>query len=75
MAQLYFYVPDVVAAKVEQHARAVGLTTSRYLARLVQQNLGEEWPEGYLETVVGGWQGEPLVRPSQPALEERDPIS
>lgn len=44
------------------------------LARLVQQNLGEEWPEGYLETVVGGWQGEPLLRPIQPDLEERDPI-
>ncbi len=44
------------------------------LARLVQQNLGEEWLEGYLEAVVGGWQGEPLMRPIQPKLEERDPI-
>ncbi len=34
MAQLYFYVPDTVAEKIEQLARSTGLTTSRYLAKL-----------------------------------------
>jgi len=68
------YVPDAIAVKIEQHALAVGLTPSRYLTRLVQQNLGEDWPEGYLEAVVGDWQGEPLVLPIQLDLEERDPL-
>lgn len=72
MAQLYFYVPDILAEKVQQRAQAVGLSTSRYLAKMVEQNLSEGWPEGYFEAVVGGWRGEPLERSQQPELEERE---
>lgn len=75
MAQLYFYVPDTVAAKIEQLARATGLTTSRYLAKLVQQNIEDQWPDGYLEAVIGGWQGEPLERPDQLNLQDREQLN
>lgn len=74
MAQLYFYVPDTLAEKVQQRAQSAGLPLSRYLAKLVEQNLNEEWPEGYFEAVVGGWQGESLERPEQPMLEERETL-
>jgi len=30
------------------------------------------WPPGFFEHVVGSWQGEPLTRPEQPPLEQRD---
>jgi hypothetical protein len=29
----------------------------------------QEWPEGFFERVVGGWQGEPLERPDQGRFE------
>ncbi len=71
MAQVYFYVPDPVAEKIEQLARAAGLATSLYLANLVQQTIEDQWPDGYLDAVIGGWNGEPLERPDQLNLQVR----
>jgi len=31
-----------------------------------------EWPKGFFEKVVGGWQGDPLERPEQGPAERRD---
>ena len=72
MPQLHFYVPEPVAARVRQRAMAAGLSASRYLAELVQREVGTEWPQGFFEQVVGGWQGEPLDRPPQGAFETRE---
>jgi hypothetical protein len=36
------------------------------------ENLG--WQPGFFEEVVGGWEGEPLVRSEQPELETRDEL-
>lgn len=30
-----------------------------------------EWPDGFFETVIGGWQGDDLIRAEQGNLEER----
>jgi hypothetical protein len=30
------------------------------------------WSEGFFEEVIGGWEGEPLVREPQPEYQERD---
>lgn len=72
MPQLHLYVPRKVAATVQHKAEQEGLSVSRYLANLVRREIGEGWPEGYFEEVVGGWQGEPLERPPQGTLETRD---
>lgn len=32
------------------------------------------WLAGFFEEVIGGWEGEPLVRPEQPELETRDEL-
>lgn len=71
MTQLHLYVPDDVAAKVQERAERQGLSVSRYLARLVKKEIGEGWPEGYFEDVIGGWKGEPLTRPPQGTPERR----
>jgi hypothetical protein len=34
-----------------------------------------EWPEGFFEEVVGGWQGEPLTRTPQGEYEDREPLA
>jgi len=72
MAQLHMYVPDSVAEKIRQKAEAKRMTVSRYLAELAKTDAEMDWPDGYFETIVGGWEGEPLARPGQGTLEARD---
>jgi hypothetical protein len=57
---------------VQRRAAAAGVSTSRYLADLIKEKVGADWPAGYFEKVVGGWQGDPLERPAQGEFESRD---
>lgn len=34
----------------------------------------KQWQEGFFEEVIGGWEGEPLVREKQPDYEEREQL-
>ena len=34
----------------------------------------EEWVPNFFEEVIGGWEGEPLVREPQPEYQEREPL-
>ena len=74
MPQLHTYIPEPLASKVRERARARGLSVSKYLAGLVAKELGGEWPEGFFEEVGGGWEGGPRERPSLGELEERDEL-
>jgi len=74
MPQLHFYVPDAVAKQIRARARAVGLSVSRYLAKVVGGDMAKGWPPGFFDEVVGGWQGKPLRRPSQGKLEKREAL-
>lgn len=74
MAQMHFYVPDPVARQLRARAKALGLTVSRYLAEVVQREVGQGWPEKYFEEVVGRWDGEPLRRPPQVDYEDREAL-
>jgi hypothetical protein len=60
MAQLNFYVPDDTEAEVRRRAKARGLSISAYLAALLKEGLGskDDWPTGFFENVIGGWQGD-----------------
>jgi hypothetical protein len=72
--QLHLYVPDDVGDAIRRRAEAAGISVSRYLADLVQREVGGGWPEGFFEEVVGGWQGAALQRSPQGDLEVRDPL-
>ena len=37
-----------------------------------EEKVSNQWPDGYFETVFGGWQGEPLERPEQGEFEQRE---
>lgn len=66
---------DDIAAEIRYNAEVRGLSISRYLADLVTRELGTSWPEGYFERVPGSWVGdEPLERPPDLPLEEREPF-
>lgn len=70
MTQLYCEVPEPLARRVEKKAGEVHLSVSEYLAKLIERDVGSEWPEGYFESVVGCWQGD-LERPEQGEYEKR----
>ena len=74
MPQLHLYVPDRVAGVVRERARARGMTVSGYLAELVTREVASDWPEGYFDQVVGGWEGGPLRRPAQGRFESREEL-
>jgi hypothetical protein len=72
MPQLHLYIPDELAERIQRQAQSANLSVSRYLAELVQREVVTDWPEGYFEEVVGGWQGGALERPPQGMLEQRE---
>jgi hypothetical protein len=72
MPQLHCYVAEDVAKAIRRRARARGLSVSQYLAQLAEQDATIGWPPGYFENVIGGWKGDPLVRPPQGEYEERE---
>jgi hypothetical protein len=74
MPQLHLYVSDKLAARAREHAEREGVSLSRYLAEVVRREVGEGWPEGFFDAVIGGWQGEPLARPPQGEPEARDDL-
>lgn len=71
MPQLHLYVPETVASVVRERARARGMTVSGYLAELVAREVASDWPGGYFDEVVGGWEGKRLRRPPQGRFEKR----
>ena len=74
MPQLHLYVSKEIAAEVKRRADRQGISASRYLADMVRREVADEWPDGFFEQVIGGWQGAPLRRPEQLPLERRDEL-
>jgi len=74
MPQLHFYVADAVAAELRKKAEGKGLSISKYLAEIARREVCSDWPEGFFEEGIGGWQGSLLTRPEQGELEEREPF-
>lgn len=72
MPQLHIYVPEKVAGVVRERAQSLGMTVSGYLAELVMREVASDWPPGYFDAVVGGWEGKPLRRPPQGRFERRE---
>jgi hypothetical protein len=73
MTQLSCEVPEPLARRVEEKAGEVHLSVSEYLAKLIERDVAEGWPEGYFEKVIGSWQGD-LERPEQIDNEQRESL-
>ena len=71
MAQLHFYLPDLLAEKLKKKAEKAHLSVSKYIAELAKRELENDWPEGYFE-LFGTWQGEKLKRADQLLFENRE---
>lgn len=70
MAQLHCYVPDDIAEQFQRKAKCAHLSTSKFLAKLIKNELDPQWPEGYFD-LFGSWEGDPLKRPDQGKHENR----
>jgi hypothetical protein len=66
LPQLHLYVPEDVAEELRRRAEAEGLSTSRYLARLVSREVAEGFPEDWFDRVAGKWVGDLERAPSGP---------
>ncbi len=74
MPQLHLYLPEEIAKRVRAKASSRSVSVSRYLSDLVRREMGEDWPPGFWDQVVGGWAGETITRPPQGEFEPREPI-
>jgi hypothetical protein len=63
MPQLYFSVERPLAEELARRAADENLPLSQYLARLVREQVREEWPDDYLSAVIGCCADEPLQEP------------
>ena len=73
MPQLHFYVPEDIAHRVRERAKACNMSVSRYLAEMVTREVGETWPEGYFDRVCGRWEG-PFPPPIREHAERLDSV-
>ena len=73
MPQLHCYVPDEVATQFQQKAKHAHLSVSKYLAKLIKDEIANQWPEGYFD-LFGSWEGDPLERPEQGLYEKREEL-
>lgn len=70
MPQLYFSVDRPLAEELARRAADANLPLSKYLARLVREQVQSDWPEGYLATVIGCCADDPLQEPHDEPPEE-----
>jgi len=73
MAQLHCYVPDDIAARLQKKAQQSHVPVSKYLAKLIKKEIGNEWPKNYFD-LFGSWEGEILKRPEQGKMERREEL-
>lgn len=73
MPQLHCYVPEEVAAQFQQKAKQAHLSVSKYLAKLIKNEIISQWPEDYFE-LFGSWEGDPFELPKQGIYEKREEL-
>lgn len=70
MPQLHFSVDEKTAAALSIAAESRNISLSRYLAELVSALAVSQWPDGYLESVVGSCAQAPLTEPTDLELDD-----
>lgn len=71
MPQLHCYVPESTMKQLTQKAKKSHLSTSKYLALLIQKDIGTKWPDDFFD-LYGSWEGDALRREAQDDYETRE---
>jgi putative addiction module CopG family antidote len=67
---------DYIELNSREDIQALGRDISRRGTEGIEkEKASNQWPDGYFETVFGGWQGDPLLRPEQGEFEQREPFN
>ena len=74
MPQIQLDLPEDVVEEVRRQAETRGVSVNRIVEEMVRGGRAGGWPVGFFDEVVGGWKGEPLVRPEQHLPEVRDEL-
>jgi hypothetical protein len=69
---MHLYLSQALADEVRRRAELEGQSVSAFLASVVEAEIYDSWPDGYLEEVIGGTEGFPLERAEQGDFEARD---
>ncbi len=54
MAQLTLYLDDETEARLKETANSAGVSLSRWVANLIREKIGSEWPVSVTE-LAGAW--------------------
>lgn len=74
MPQIQLDLPEDVVEEVRRQAETRGVSVNHIFAEMVRGGRAAGWPAGFFDEVVGGWKGEPLVRPEPRLPEVRDEL-
>lgn len=68
MAQLSLYLDDALMGRLKRRAGHEGVSVSKYVSRLVEENLLYTWPTGYFD-LFGSIDDETFVEPMDPPFD------
>lgn len=57
MPQVHCYLNDTLNKRLQEKAKQNHISVSKYIAGLIERDVGNQWPEGYFE-LAGAWQGD-----------------
>ncbi len=60
MSQVTLYLDEETAARMKMAARSEGLSQSQWVARLIRERIGTEWPKS-VAALAGAWADLPLA--------------
>jgi len=60
MGQVTIYLEEEVERKMTAAAKSAQLSKSKWIAKLIQDKVANEWPQSVVE-LAGSWEGYPTI--------------
>jgi len=60
MGQVTIYLEDEIENKMIKAAESAHLSKSKWIARLIRENVADEWPQSIVE-IAGSWSDFPTI--------------
>ena len=71
MGQVTIYLEDEIEKKMTKAAKSMRLSKSRWIARLIQEKIADEWPRSVVE-LAGAWSDFPDLETVRSDLGEEE---
>ena len=60
MSQVTIYLEEEIELKMQLAAQAANLSKSKWIAKLIQDKVANEWPQSVV-TLAGSWEDFPII--------------